>query len=365
MRLPTYQELSKEQLKIHSLPLDGTYLVSGPPGTGKTVMALYRAKMYEDYEKRPKLVMYNNTLKDYTSNATEDLGIRESVTTFHSWFWNSYPEWTDGSRAPEEERFVYDWPEVMSDLIRADIPNKPLLLIDEGQDLPPGFYDAIRLLSDGCTVFADENQRISEENSTLKEIRSNMRIDGEDEMELTRNYRNTDEIAQLARHFFVGLPTGVADLPDRKGSKPVVKRTRNAENAAEYIARYERTNSHQKIGVFVPYIGVLDDLYSDLSELDTANEVRFYSSKQRDESNMDFAQNGIHVLCYASAKGLEFDAVFMPELQRYKPDMERAEAKMQMYVLLSRAREELFLLYSGEEPPLLDHFPDELIERRQ
>ena len=39
LKLPPYQELSKEQDTINNLPLTGTNLVVGPPGTGKTTLA--------------------------------------------------------------------------------------------------------------------------------------------------------------------------------------------------------------------------------------------------------------------------------------------------------------------------------------
>lgn len=365
MRLPNYQELSKEQLEIYGLPLDGSYLVTGPPGTGKTVMALYRAEMYREFDRNPKLIMYNKTLEDYTGNATSDLGVGRSVSTFFSWFWNAFPEWTNGLQVPQIKRYVYDWTEIVPKLVQAEIVDKPVLLIDEGQDLPPGFYTALTFLADHYTLFADENQRLTEErNSTLRDIRRGARISPENELSLTRNYRNTREIACLAREFFAGLETGMPNLPERKGEKPAVKKTASVGEAADFIARFERTNAHKKIGVFVPYSEQLDELHALLRERETRNRVRFYSSRRRRESNMNFSEPGIHVLCFASAKGLEFDAVFMPELQAYDPDLERAEAKMSLYVLLSRARDHLFLLYSGEdEPPLFSLFPNDLVRR--
>ena len=33
LKLPSYQQLSKEQDAIYNLPLTGSYLVMGPPGT--------------------------------------------------------------------------------------------------------------------------------------------------------------------------------------------------------------------------------------------------------------------------------------------------------------------------------------------
>ena len=54
---------------------------------------------------------------------------------------------------------------------------------------------------------------------------------------------------------------------------------------------------------------------------------------------------------YLSAKGLEFDTVFIPELQSSAPDFGKPETLMQFYVLLSRARDELYLSYSGDETP--------------
>ena len=366
MRLPTYQELSKEQLEIYNLPLKGNYLVTGPPGTGKTVMALYRAQMYAKSSLKPQLLMFNNTLKDYTRRGTSGLNIDGFVETFHRWFWYAYPRWSGGGRAPEIKRWVYDWRQIMPVLVSASIKDKPAMLVDEGQDLPPELYTALTFIAEHTTVFADENQRITERhNSTLRDIRANARIKHDDEMLLTRNYRNSQEIAKLARCFYAGLPTGMPDLPERSGEKPVVKRTGNMADAADFITRYERINAHESIGVLVPDTTMQREMLRLLRARDTKNKVQFYSWDHRRDSNLDFSKPGIQLLCYESAKGLEWDTLFLPELQAFPHDLDNVLTKMSLYVMLSRPRHHLHLLFSGRDtPPLLRLLPDDLIEKR-
>ena len=47
MRLPTWDELQRvpEQRDVREYPLDQSLFVVGPPGSGKTVLAIYRAQM--------------------------------------------------------------------------------------------------------------------------------------------------------------------------------------------------------------------------------------------------------------------------------------------------------------------------------
>jgi superfamily I DNA/RNA helicase len=365
MDLPTYQELSKEQLEIYNLPLDGDYLVSGPPGTGKTVMALYRAQMYHnESDVTPTVVQYNNTLENYTSGATDEINVDGSITTFHRWFWYGYPEWVDGEDPPEHQRFHYNWDEIVPKVMVNDVDKVDAVLVDEGQDLPNGFYMSLPYLASQYTIFADENQRLSEEeNSTLDDIREGAEL--EDELRLTKNYRNTREIAKLAREFFVGLETGKPDLPERRGEKPVVTCTDDAEHAARFIARYERTNDHERIGVLVKNTDTQMELLHLLREENTNHPVQAYSNRES-INTLNFTTPGIQLLCFASAKGLEFDTVFMPEIQKYTSDVDSATTKMELYVMISRARERLFIIYSGADtPPILELFPNDLIERRQ
>jgi len=69
---------------------------------------------------------------------------------------------------------------------------------------------------------------------------------------------------------------------------------------------------------------------------------------------------GVHLLTYHRAKGLEFDAVFLPRLQdRELPSKfarsedERAEERRLLYVGMTRAREHLTITWSGKASPFL------------
>lgn len=397
MRTPSYEDLSKEQDAICVLaPLDGVTLVSGPPGTGKTVVAFYRAETAAKKGQKPRLVMFNNVLYRYSSNASTNKRVREGLNTWHSWiaeWWNSvFHQWL-----PQVQRFHYDWEEVIPQVLglagNATSREKALanwghLIIDEGQDFAAGFYKMARIVlvhaatagakAVALTVLADENQRLNADiNSSLTEIEECLALPAERHYRLTRNYRNTHEIARAAAHFYCGLRSGIPDLPDgRHGNKPRIMRLDDLDASVDAIKRFVINQSDLEIGVFLPkkalqvkYFNKLSHRLKDVKGV----KVQRYTSGDTlhgDAATLEFDRPGmVTVLCDNSCKGLEFDAVFIPELQARRWDPASVDhMRMQFYVLSSRARQHLTYQYSaakGETVPILEHFPDrrsELLE---
>ncbi|TLS47317.1 hypothetical protein FE633_04610 [Streptomyces montanus] len=74
---------------------------------------------------------------------------------------------------------------------------------------------------------------------------------------------------------------------------------------------------------------------------------------------LDMTRPGVTVLTRASVKGLDFDAVLVPDTHLdADDDPTGAGLRMLYYVLVTRARTHLFLGYTGEtEPPLLAAVP--------
>lgn len=369
MRLPSYRALSKEQDRIYNLPLDTSCLVTGPPGTGKTVMALYRAKALADDARNVELLMYSRLLNQYVETALKELEIEGLSSTFHSWFgrwWRrNYHE-----NFPQIERYVPDWDTIMRKIGARppSVDQRPYMIVDEAQDMSSQFFLMLSLMADGVTIFADENQRITEKNSTLKQIRAYAQVDKE--LQLLVNYRNSTEIARLAAHFFSGTETGIAKVSEnRERGRPELRRFATFDDELQHILRYMRTYSDLEVGVFVPTKRLLNKFYYALcEELKGRNQVqRYIGGKGKKAAATDWDFPGVKVVTYASSKGLEFDAVFVPQLEQVTWDLKVPDLAMQFYVLATRAREHLVFSYTGvDEPEILSLFPsdDDLLDRR-
>lgn len=352
MRIPTFQQLSKEQDKVLTVPLEQSCLITGPPGTGKTVIALYRARDLGQRSDQALLIVYSRLLSQYMLAAAEELDVESMTKTFHSWFTGFYRAHY-ATRPPQLGPWVYDWQEVLPTVNRKPPPagQLPYLIIDEGQDLPKEFYPIVAHLSRHITVFADQNQSIMDQNSTLDEIAAYGRFGG-NRFTLTRNYRNTREIALLAREYYTGERTGIPDIPERSGDVPIGHRHGSFDQSMSFIQRFEANNSDLEIGVFTPTKRLQRRVLAAL-EGRTKNPVQSYVGGQgRDAPVLDFDTPGIKVVNYPSTKGLEFDVVFLPELQDVDTN-ELDGARKQMYVMTSRARDQLHLMWTTTTKPVI------------
>jgi DNA helicase IV len=366
MRLPSFQELSKEQDGVYTMPLDGNHLVTGPPGTGKTVMALYRAQALAIDDRPCKILMHSKVLKQYTRLAAVEVDALGSVETFHSWLWHFWKgRYGDTPPKLDGDPWAFDWSSMMARFAASPPAPDALtdLLIDEGQDLHPRFYQMVRMMSRNVTVFADENQKLQQENSTLDEIDKALGRKSEVH-QLTRNYRNTREIAELAARFYCGVPTGIPEVPEREGEVPVLRRFDSLNELVELVARYEKNFSDRSIGVVLPSKKLQSSVYNRLTARTPRNPVQAYITGKPGHDRIDFDRPGVKILNYWNIKGLEFDTLFVPELQLVTGDPTSAELMMRFYVVFSRAREELFLGYTGHvEPAVVAGIPEDLLER--
>ena len=363
--LPTYQDLSGEQQEVFELPLDGNYLVSGPPGTGKTVMALYRAQQYRKAEREVVLLSFNRLLNDFMGEGARSLGIKPVVVTYTMWLKTIFNESVPLVSNPTN-KWDYDWGEIIH---RApELPRLDCLIIDEGQDMPREFYFFVRQITDHLTVFADENQRIFEEQSTIADIRT--WLSNPPEYRLTANYRNTRTIAELAARFYTGLQTGIPNLPVRGEHEPkiVVKRVQSdVESAHQIVARakLDKNNPDRTVGVFAPdktaawFMRYRFDEDTELELRGTKRDVwpdvlqHYYAWSRGRPPAPDtiFGVPGVYLTNLFNSKGLEFETVYLVRLQKLYKRLADPITLMLFYVAIARARSTLEFHYSGQDEP--------------
>ncbi len=64
-KLPKNSDLTDEQRVVVNLPFDKNHLVTGAPGTGKSVIAIYRASDMANAGNDVLMLVYNRPLKLY------------------------------------------------------------------------------------------------------------------------------------------------------------------------------------------------------------------------------------------------------------------------------------------------------------
>lgn len=363
MRIPSLLELEIEQHAVVDLPFHGSHVVTGTPGSGKTVMAVYRAWALATARRDVTLLTRSRLLHQYLAQMAPDLMEALRPTTYHRWvkgFWRGRFQ-TDPPQT-DDEGWRYDWSDMQRDCVLREVRSTAHLVIDEGQNLPIGFYQLCRLLGVGVTVFADENQRIGDEESTVSEICRSLGVRA-DPLALRENRRNSREIAMLASEFRTNKRDEMP-VPTRAGRTPTALKVPSLEYLLTGISRYFSAHPERSIGIICRSTRLLRDIQSGLTQLGLAKHTQAYVHDDRYRDTVDFSTRPIRVVTTASMKGLEFDSVFVPDLDSYTEDPTSVEARLRLFVLCTRAREDLHFAHRGaREPAILSSIPASLLTR--
>ncbi|EIM01145.1 hypothetical protein RHOFW104T7_06665 [Rhodanobacter thiooxydans] len=370
--LPNVQDLSKDQDAALALPLDGQHLIVGGPGTGKSVVALLRVRRLVSENENYRFLAYNNLLDQSSRHL---FGNDLKAFTLISWFrrlWKSLVKENVPLLQPSRTGYqAIDWRSVTDRLQTGELPPHsfalPSLVIDEGQDMPPAFYNALANLGfEHFYIVADQNQQIHPDRcSARRDIENALAIAHADTKELVANYRNTRPIAQLAQHFYSANPASPKpDLPPPKprASIPELWRygygeARTLESIAEFILQTADRAPKKLIGIICPNNPVREKFMHVLNDMDPELDcgkppISTFVSGQ--EEPLDFGHGGIAVINAQACKGLEFDIVILADIDEHRPRNNSDALKKRFYVMVARARDQIIILRTGNPVPAID-----------
>jgi len=355
-KLPGVDDLNKDQDKVLRLPEDGQFLIVGGPGTGKSVVALLRTMKYNknnDYA----FLTFNNVLLSATKQLVE---FSLNSFTLDKWFNEEY------KNIFKESLYKYDannsgyqkpnYSEVIKRFESREIISQSLhIIIDEGQDKPTKYYEVLMHFGiENFFIVADQNQQITEDNSSRQELTDLLGLEVEDVIELKENYRNSHPIGLFSSSFFTDLSSPPPNLPSISKSSlgiPILYEYSNYQDCVKMILREADRDNRNLIGVVTANDNVRDTYVAKLETIELKLDnpkpiISTYSSKDKKAPNINFAYSGIVVLNDKSIKGLEFDIVFImiDGFKVYNNDMD--SMKKRFYVMSSRAIKKLVLLKS-------------------
>ena len=261
----------------------------------------------------------------------------------------------------------YDWPSIPS-AVRAALaadrsaPRYKHIIVDEAQDMSP---EAIRSLAEAIpadgslTLFADYAQQIYGQRVSWRSC--GLKVTKQEIFE--ENYRNSPEIARLAiamadmPHF----KDSPADLVEPKqpqrasGAKPTLVRCDSPATEAARVAQFAADLGRSaRVAVLARTRAESRAAVSGIANVRTLH----------DQMRSWDVTNGVYNGTYHSAKGLEFDVVFLPfcgadrtpapdTVAAFGEEEAASRESRLLYVGVTRAKSELVLTYSGDLTPLL------------
>jgi hypothetical protein len=332
--------LDEQQIEIATREVSEVLKIDGPPGSGKTLVLIARARWFANAHPDWKIqfVSFNKTL---AGNLWSQFGENEniSVQTFYEFCEER------GHKKPNIE----DDNQYFSSMSKNVQCNIDALFIDEYQDFHVGWLEyclnTVKPGRGGTTVAGDSRQALytfepPDEALERREV---------EHLSLTLPYRSTRQILKLASQIDPEFTTtGIDRAPE--GPPPNLVYAGSLDDQAGYIA-WEISkmikNGYRK-PMEIAVIATMWRALQKLSEQLAAYGIR--STQVGGREGVDAPQWGTVTLTTVhSAKGYEFDVVFLMAMEALPLKDGNPAATIQRrgaYVGPTRARDELFITYT-------------------
>ena len=333
-------ELDDYQVKVINKKTDNSYIVKGCAGSGKSILALWKAKQIQDERKGSYLyVVYTTALRQYMSDGIKQVGLRESnVANFDACF-----QWGRDDNGKFErgawKKGSYDY-----------------IIVDEAQDFSREDIELLKSKAKkALLVYGDTAQQLykflkDKETVSMEDIQYFTKYPVE---QLVFNHRLPKKVARVAEY----LNSENDELEERcteEGTeKPKILEYPSIEAQYKAIAELIKNKGMEDVGILFRNNNEVDDAYDYLTE--AGLEVEAKSHRHKDE--LDFTSDNPKLMTYHSSKGLQFENVFIPDCTA-----EGDDDRNPLYVAVTRTYRALYIMHSGNLSSFFDDVPSDLYD---
>lgn len=333
-------ELDDDQIKVLTATLDKSCIVSGCAGSGKSVLALVKAQRIQkergnDYE----IIVYTKALCRYMESGRKALGLNNPF--YYHW------EWRNKENKPMADYIIVDeiqdfTSEEIQEFINAARKNF-FFFGDTAQSIYDGFKVTVALKDIGDLLPQGNKPKKSK---------------------LYNNYRLPIQVARFVQYVGI-LDPFEENTYKNAGGDDSIPHVLQYESPIEQIEAIKRIIGDRltDVAILLP----LNEQVKEVGKILTSLEVN-YEQQYRDredfrnsKDNLNFNTSNLKLMTYHSAKGLQFETVFLPLLETFDVEAKRKA----LYVAMTRTYKQLYIMYSGNLPNVLADIPAELYTKKE
>lgn len=343
-------ELDDIQMRVLNSVLDKNIVVSGCAGSGKSVIALQKAKRVQNEKGGTcEVIVYTKALRNFMNSGREQLGL--NCDFYYHWWWKHRLNKPKADYVIVDE--IQDFTQEEIQELMASAHKHFFFFGDTAQSIYGG-------LKNTCSV--KRIQFMAEEQGACKDF------------PLYYNYRLPKPIARITQDY-IGVdvdPYGDGSVyKSKENKKPKLLQYPSLEDQLKAVVRMISNRNLTDVGILVRHnedipmvVNILRAAAGSSTLSRSGGKMQFevkYTNKEDYHGSVEtlnFNTDNPKVMTYHSAKGLQFETVFLPNIN----DPVDENWQKALYVAMTRTYRNLYMMYSGEMPDILRNVPADFYE---
>ena len=276
-------ELDDYQVKVINKKTDNSYIVKGCAGSGKSILALWKAKQIQDEHRGSYMyIVFTKALMQYMADGIKEVGISQRNVDYH-WHWVN----------------------------RAGCPSADYIIVDEAQDFSKEDIELFKSKArKALLLYGDSAQQLytfiqDKKTVSMEDIQYFTKFPVE---QLVFNHRLPKKIARVAQY----INSENDELEERctvEGTeKPKILEYPTVEKQYDAIIELIQNKHMEDVGILFRQNDEVGEAYNYFQEHGLNVEAKF--GKHMD---LDFTSDNPKLMTYHSSKGLQFENVFLPD----------------------------------------------------
>ncbi len=320
-------ELDDYQVRIINKRTDNSFIVKGCAGSGKSILALWKAKQIQNEGRGTyQVIVFTKALMQYMSDGVRQVGINSNNVDYY-WHWEN----------------------------RKGSPSADYIIVDEAQDFSK--EDILKFRSKArkaLLLYGDSAQQLYKflEDKRTVSMEEIAVITGFQTEQLVFNHRLPKKVARLAQY----ISSTDDDLEGRckvEGvEKPKILKYSSFEDQLDAVSEIIKNRNFEDVGIFFRNNADVERAYNYLKRKGLNVEAKFNQT-----IDLNFNSDNPKLMTYHSSKGLQFEAVFLPECSCSNND-----DRNPLYVALTRTYQSLYVMHSGNLSSFFDSVPRNLYD---